>query len=96
MFGAGLASLSDIPADPDWCFPGLSFDENGFALPPDWSNEFVALRQSSERDDAPPGRVPEPWNTFALAGWDAGDGRFTEEVFEQNSVEALMALIRGR
>jgi hypothetical protein len=93
MLGAGLASLSDIPVNPDWRFPGLSFDASGFALPPDWSNEFVALKKSV---DPEPGEISEPWNTFALADWVAGDSRYAQDVFEQHTVDSMMSLIRGR
>jgi hypothetical protein len=96
-----LTSLSDIPADPNWRFPPLAFDGAGAVLPPEWISDLLTDEQKRmpgavvDAYQTGPGEISEPWNAFALEDWNAGDDEIVKQIYQQNDVATLMAVIRG-
>jgi hypothetical protein len=98
-----LQFLSEIPNDPDWRFPSLSFDADGYILPAQW----IANLLTEEQRDLPPGAIvnryaasaaaaTEEWDQFKLGSWEvADDSPLVKAVLDQNDIPALMAIIRG-
>jgi hypothetical protein len=97
----GLTSLSDIPSDPNWRFPSLAFDSAGSVLPPDWISDLLTDEQKKipgaivDAYRTNPGEIAEPWNTFVLDDWNAGDDEIVKQIYQQNDIATLMTLIRG-
>jgi hypothetical protein len=98
---AKLTSLADIPSDPNWRFPSLTFDDTGYPLPPEWLDDLKTEEQRKAQGPLPDtyakqsGKVSDSWNFFALENWDIGDQAIAQQVFEQNNAAALMTIIRG-
>jgi hypothetical protein len=98
-----LQFLSEIPNDPDWRFPSLSFDKDGYVLPAPWIANLLTEEQRNlppgaivNQYAAAPGGVTEEWNQFKLGNWEATDDTpLVKAVLEQNDIPALMAVIRG-
>jgi hypothetical protein len=94
-----LKSLSDIPADPHWRFPQLAFDSTGYPLPAEWLDDLKTpeQRQASgplpDQYGAAAQQTPDPWNTFTLEKWDAGDEALVDQVFETNNLKTLLTLV---
>jgi hypothetical protein len=98
-----LQFLSEVPNDPDWRFPSLSFDADGYVLPAPW----IANLLTEEQRNLPPGAIvnqyaasataaTEEWNQFKLGNWEvADDSALVKAVLDQNDIPALMAIIRG-
>jgi hypothetical protein len=98
-----LQFLSEIPNDPDWRFPSLSFDKDGYVLRAAWISNLLTEEQRNlppwaivNRYAAGPTAVTEEWNQFKPGNWEATDDTpLVKAVLEQNGIPALMAAIRG-
>jgi hypothetical protein len=96
-----LTSLSDIPADPNWQFPSLTFDASGAVQPAEWISDLLTEDQKKVQGSVVdvyktnPGDLNEAWNHFVLDDWDSGDNELAKQIFQQNDTATLMAAIRG-
>jgi hypothetical protein len=100
---ATLQSLSGVPNDPQWRFPSLGFDKDGYVLPAPWLAGLLTEDQRKfppgaivDQNATKPGAATEEWNQFQIGNWEAmDDAALAQQILDQNDVPVLMAAIRG-
>jgi hypothetical protein len=101
--GSVLQSLADVPNDPEWHFPALTFDREGFVQAAPWvagllTEEQRALPRGAliDQNAAKAGPPAEDWNQFKIGDWEAlDDAAIVQQIMDQNDIPVLMAAIRG-
>jgi hypothetical protein len=102
--GSVLQSLADVPKGPEWRFPALTFDGEGYVQAAPWVADLLTQEQKAlppgaviDQNAAKAGAAAEEWAQFQIGNWEAmDDAPVVQQIMDQNAIPVLMAAICGR